>query len=208
MALTCLGCGDYAREILSDGKLVCVACGRPSTVTPQPVLVVTGAAGSGKSTVCAGLASSPNVLALDGDVLAAGAAAASEGRRDYPAFWRYLLDIAREVHNNGVAPLYCCICLPEQVLEGADLSRFTAVHFLALTCDEEILRRRILQRAGGEASVNNLEFHLDFNRRLARTAVPSPHTFTSLSTSELTTAQTIDQAGQWAADALLGSQQA
>ncbi|WP_306744348.1 hypothetical protein [Saccharothrix yanglingensis] len=63
--------------------------------TPTPV--VTGAAAAGKSTVRRTLARDPGSLALDGDVMAAGAAAVSGGRADYPAFRRSLPDIAGEV---------------------------------------------------------------------------------------------------------------
>ena len=105
----------------------------------MPVLVVTGAAGTGKSTVCTGLAGLDGLLALDGDVLAHGAASVADGRSDYEAFWSYLLQISREVHCNGLVPAFACVCLPDQVLGSAEMSRVSAVHFLALGCQESDL---------------------------------------------------------------------
>lgn len=198
MALTCTSCGSYSREVRGREGLQCRTCGHPSAVAPRPILVVTGAAASGKSTICAGLAGVPGLLALDGDVLAGGAAAVADGRKDYAGFWRFLLDLGREIHLNGLAPVYCCISLPSQVLEGADLARFTAVHFLALRCDEDDLSSRILTRRGGEASAANLDFHLDFNRRLPQVVVPAPHTLTALNTSGVTVHETVDLAARWA----------
>jgi hypothetical protein len=142
---------------------------------------------------------------LDGDVLAAGASAVAEGRRDYPAFWRYLLDVGREVHLNGLVPVYCCICLPEQVLDGSNLDRVSAVHFPVLLCDEDDLRARILDRVGGQASVANLSFHLQFNRDLERVTVPAPHSLTALTTSGQSPAQTVDHAARWARTVLGGA---
>jgi hypothetical protein len=105
-----------------------------------PLLVVTGAAAAGKSTVCASLAGRPGMLSLDGDVLAGGAAAVSDGRRDYPAFWRYLLEVAREIAANGLCTAYCGVCLPEQVLANAETGYFAGVHFLALVSGETTVR--------------------------------------------------------------------
>ena len=96
---------------------------------PHAVLVVTGAAGAGKSTVGTALAAEPGLLVLDGDVLASGASAVAGGARDYAGFWRYLLAIAAEVHRNGLVPVFACICLPDQVIGAGPEG---PVHFLAL----------------------------------------------------------------------------
>lgn len=52
--------------------------GRPDAAC-RPVLVVTGAAAAGKSTLGAALAADARLLVLDGDVLAGGAAAVADG---------------------------------------------------------------------------------------------------------------------------------
>ena len=64
------------------------------------LLVITGAAATGKSTIGDHLRARPDLLVLDGDVLGRGAAATASGRRDYVAFWRFVLSIAREVRGN------------------------------------------------------------------------------------------------------------
>jgi gluconate kinase len=163
---------------------------------------VTGAAASGKSTVCASLASSPGLLALDGDVLASGAAAVTGGRHDYPAFWRYLLDLAREVGDNGLATVYCCVCLPHQVLDNAGTSHFTGVHFLALVSDDGTVRDRVSRRRGADSAVTRLDVHVDINRKLREATVPSPHTITRLDTTVLRPDGTIAAARSWAAGIL------
>jgi hypothetical protein len=183
--------------------MVCPHCGHSSVAPRLPVLVVTGAAASGKSTIGAALAELPDLLALDGDVLASGAAAVSGGRRDYPAFWRYLLHVAEEVHNNGLVPAYCCICLPDQVLGTPAVRGFSGVHFLALVCGEDELRRRILTRVGTDTSPANIDFHLAFNRELSHVTVEAPHSLTIVDTTGRTARQTVDVACRWAADELV-----
>ena len=66
-----------------------------------PLLVVTGAAATGKSTIGDHLRARPDLFVIDGDVLGRGAAAMAEGRRDYVAFWRYVLSLCREVRSTG-----------------------------------------------------------------------------------------------------------
>jgi hypothetical protein len=160
----------------------------------RKVLIVTGAAAAGKSTVCIALAADPRLLALDGDVLARGAAAVADGARDYEAFWRYLLCIAAEVHRNAVVPVFAGICLPSQVVvgRGPDVD----VHFLALVSNDATVRRRIAFREGPNGSIDQ-DFHAAFDAQLRDSAVPPPHTFTLLDTTELTPAQTVAASEEW-----------
>jgi hypothetical protein len=189
--LTCPGCGHYRREVAG----ACAHCGTP--VPPGgPLLVVTGAAAAGKSTVCAALARLPGMLALDGDVLAAGAAAVADGRRDYAAFWAYLLELAREVQDNGLIPAYACVCLPEQVLANPAVGHFAAVHFLVLTCDG--VAERIAGRRGAPSAVARTAVHVELDAVLRRAVVPAPHTLTVLDTTGSAPAGTVAAAVRWA----------
>ena len=78
-------------------------------MTGRSVLVVTGAAATGTSTVGARLRTDRGLPVIDGDVLGSGAAAVADGNRDYVAFWRYVLAIRCEVRSNGVVPVVPCI---------------------------------------------------------------------------------------------------
>ena len=97
-------------------------------VVPSMLLVITGAAAAGKSTVGAHLRRRPGLCVIDGDVLGRGAAATADGRRDYVGFWRYVMSVCGEIRSNGLIPVVPCICLPDQVLGcrgEADLFRTT-----------------------------------------------------------------------------------
>ena len=165
-----------------------------------PVLVVTGAAAAGKSTVGSALAADPRLLALDGDVLAGGAAAVADGARDYHGFWRYLLAIGGEVHRNGLIPVFACICLPGQVLGAGPAG---PVHFLALVSDADAVRCRIGHRAGGAPTVD-VGFHQSFDVTLQGCSVDPPHTLTLLSTVDRSPADTVQAARDWTAGVLGG----
>lgn len=77
--------------------------------TTSTVLVITGAAATGKSTVGDHLRQRLDLLVIDGDVLGRGAAATADGRRDYVEFWRFVLAVCREVRSNGLVPVVPCI---------------------------------------------------------------------------------------------------
>lgn len=140
------------------------------------VLVITGAAATGKSTIGDHLRGRDGLVVLDGDVLGRGAAATAYGRRDYVAFWRFALAVCREVRTSGLVPVVPCICLPEQVLAAVDDE---VVHVLALLSEPATVRRRIAARTG-TSDVPSPESHVELDRRLRDVAsVPAPHTWTT-----------------------------
>ncbi|HJQ00632.1 MAG TPA: hypothetical protein VJ851_03440 [Jatrophihabitans sp.] len=163
-----------------------------------PVLIVTGAAGAGKSTLGSALAADPRLLVLDGDVLAGGAAAVADGARDYHGFWRYLLAIGGQAHRNGLVPVFACICLPEQVLGAGPVG---PVHFLALVSDADTVRCRIVQRLDGRPTID-VGFHQSFDKTLSGCSIHPPHTLTFFNTVGRSPADTVRAGRDWAGDTL------
>jgi gluconate kinase len=148
--------------------LVCDHCGATRRFVRPPLMVIAGAAGTGKSTLCQRLAGTiPGTVVIDADVLAEDLVAVVSPNHDYPAFWRSLMRLAHEIAQNGVAVAYVGVTLPEQLVANDDLfDYFDGVHILGLVCDETDLRQRIEARAGGYASAAHVERHLDINRRI------------------------------------------
>ena len=170
--------------------------GRPDAAC-RPVLVVTGAAAAGKSTLGAALAADARLLVLDGDVLAGGAAAVADGARDYDGFWRYLLAIAEEVHRNALVPVFPCICLPDQVLGAGPRG---PVHFLALVSNADTIRGRVSRRLDSKIDLGR---HEAFDEALRGCSVESPHTLEFLDTTRQQPAETVRAGREWV-DAVLG----
>jgi predicted kinase len=137
------------------------------------LLVVTGAAGVGKSTVCARLAGTiTGAVLLDADVFAKDLISVVSPNHDYPAFWRSMMRLAHELAQNQVVVVYFSTMLPEQVVANSDMLRyFESAHFLCLTCPPDVLRLRLAGRVGsGAASAEELhariEVWLEFNGAL------------------------------------------
>ena len=166
--MACETCGGQGRLKVVGDALVCPLCGGRRAFVRPPLMVIAGAGGSGKSTLCSRLAGSiDDVVAIDADVFSKDLISVVSPNRDYPSFWRSLMQFAHEISQNGVIVAYLGVTLPEQVLANRfSMSYFSAVHFLGLVCDESDLRSRILSRAGGEAAGRRVDLHLEINRRL------------------------------------------
>jgi gluconate kinase len=162
--------------------LRCPQCHAERPFVRPPLLVVTGTAGIGKSTLCARLAGTiPGAVLLDADVFAVDLVSVVPPNQDYPAFWRSIMRLAHELAQNNVVVVYFSVMLPEQVLVNGDVvSFFDPVRFLCLTCRPDVLRARFARRGGNAVASNRIDVWLDFNGTLVAAA------------SELPTATVID----------------
>ncbi|HET6874084.1 MAG TPA: hypothetical protein VFH70_04860 [Acidimicrobiales bacterium] len=170
MPFTCEVCGGSAFPLLMPAVgevLRCPRCGAERPFVRPPLLIVTGTAGIGKSTLCARLAGTiGGALLLDADVLAEDLISVVPPNADYPAFWRSMMRLAHELAQNRLAVVYFSAMLPGQVLANGDLvGCFESVRFLCLTCPPEFLRARLTGR-DGSAAAERIEFWIDFDRTL------------------------------------------
>ncbi|MDP8960554.1 MAG: AAA family ATPase [Actinomycetota bacterium] len=162
--------------------LRCPRCADPRPFVRPPLLVVTGTAGIGKSTLCARLAGTiPRAVLLDADIHAEDLISVASPNPDYAAFWRSMMRLAHELAQNNVVVVYFSTMLPEQALANSDvLGYFDSVHFLCLTCPPDVLRARLDRRVESGADPARVEVWLDFDRALLAAA------------SEIQTATVID----------------
>ena len=158
------------------------------------LLVITGAAATGKSTIGDHLRQRPDLCVVDGDVLGRGAAATAGGQRDYVRFWRYVVSLCGEIRTNGFTPVIPCICLPDQVLAAVGDE---VVHFFGLVSEPATIRRRIAERRGVSA-VPSPESHVQLDRTLRKVTVPQPHTWERHDVAVADLAETLVVASAWA----------
>lgn len=177
MPFTCETCGRrsvFPELIPAVGEVLrCPHCGAERPFVRPPLLVVTGAAGIGKSTLCARLAGTiAAAVLLDADILAEDLVSVVSPNNDYPAFWRSMMRLGHELAQNHVVVVYFSGMLPEQLLSNRDmLGYFDSVHFLCLTCPPDTLRTRLAARDGSSVAAERIDMWLGFNEALA--AAPS-----------------------------------
>lgn len=200
MPRSCRACGGgVLRWLVDDDELVCPHCWATG---PQrhTMLVVTGAAATGKSTVATHLF---GVVAgatfLDGDVIAEGASAVHGDRRDFGVFWGYVLRLGHEIAANGSTPVICGIGLPKQVEANAERGWFRTVEYLALVCEPDELERRIVQRRSAGDEVERIAFHLKLNATIQQLAGERPD-MEQLDVTHLDVVGTVERARAWIAE--------
>lgn len=128
-----------------------------------------GPAGAGKSTVLRELLGTiDEIVALESDVL---------WREEYGSaheeFRRTWLRLASQIARSGrpVAIFGAGFAVPHNVEPLPERADFGAVHYLALTCDDDVLAARIRRRKPPRCTDDaHVAEHVDFNRWLRQNA--------------------------------------
>lgn len=143
-------CGEYGidRWIDPDGPVaICKNCDHALPIQYLPLLIVGGASGVGKSTVCRALAGEVDgVVCIDVDMLWDGAFSEIESSFEYNA---YYLRLAVMIAQSGL-PIVLFgtdVGQPGIVEETVEQRYFSSIHYLALTCDPEIQEERLHERS-------------------------------------------------------------
>lgn len=134
----CARCGEWNEEIVVsvEGAAICSHCGYRRSFLRLPLFQVTGASGSGKSGACRGLpAALPECVVLDQDITLSGLPW-EEHRRNW-------LRVAVNIHQGGHSVVFVATQLPQHYEQLPERVWFSAIHYLALVCDEDTLAERL-----------------------------------------------------------------
>ena len=170
----CQACDDPHLMTPNGGIARCPACGGvdPNAVT-RPLFVVTGASGSGKTTIFPELLGRMAGLCAVFDVdwlIDPLSRAARDGEVDWPSFRDAWLHVAHGVAQNGLATLLLGPFIPEhlEILPGR---RWVGeIHYLVLDCPDDLRRQRIEARPRWRA--RDIDEQTDFARWLRENLVP------------------------------------
>lgn len=146
----CYNCGEYRADKVIDPRgpyAICPACGHPHPFRRLPLLIVSGASGAGKSTVLRRLLGRvEGAVLLEGDILwRPEFDRPEEGYRDFFETW---LRVAKNISQAGrpVALFNAGLGVPENVEGCVERRYFGEVHYLALVCEDGVLRQRLRAR--------------------------------------------------------------
>jgi hypothetical protein len=166
----CPHCGSYRADKTIDPSgpyAVCPECGHKQPFLYLPLLVIGGASGAGKSSVCNFLLGKfQDAILLDSDILWRPEFNTPEDH--YHAFFDLWLRMCKNIAQSGrpVALFGAGMGVPANLEGLVERRYFSAIHYLALVCDDEELARRLRARSawrnsGGESWV---ESQIAFNR--------------------------------------------
>ena len=150
MLNVCVACGTYRvdKTIDPDGPYaICPDCGHRHVFQYQPLWVVSGASGTGKSTVCNHLVGQfKDAVLLDSDILWQDVFNDPENNyRDYFETW---LRMCKNIAQSGrpVVLFGAGMGVPENLENCIERRYISKIHYLALVCSDDVLVERLQSR--------------------------------------------------------------
>ena len=145
MFFVCQNCGEWSTDRpVIDGAVEC-GCGHRRPIVLLPMFFLTGASGTGKTTVGNELLGSlDDPVVLDADVLWAPEMDTPEdGYARLRSTW---LRLGSNIHQAGRSTLLIGAGVPEQYDGRPERAYVGQMHWMALVCDDDVLESRLRAR--------------------------------------------------------------
>ena len=203
----CHNCGLYRSDKVIDPAgpfAICPECGHKHPFRMLPLLLVSGASGAGKSSVCQTLLGKmENAVLLDGDIIwRAEFNTPDDNYRDYFETW---LRLAKNISQSGrpVVSFGAGMGVPANIEPCIERRYFSTIHYLALICDDEVLAQRLKARPAWRGSseeafvARQMQFNRWFKEKGNRYA-------SLIDTTSLTLETTAEQVQSWILEKING----
>ncbi len=197
----CPNCGEYSVEKSIDVSgpfAVCPHCRYAHPFLQQPLFIISGASGTGKTTVGLALASIlKECVVMESDILWGMVPATPEDNyRSYRNLW---LRVAKNIGQAGRPVVLCGTALPEQFEDCPERRYFSTLYYLAMVCDDDLLAER-LQRRPVWRQTHSTAFQenmVQFNRWLKANAHITRPPMTLCDTSHRHIDETVTYVAKW-----------
>jgi len=202
----CPQCGEYVVEKIIDPSgpyAICPLCHYAHPFLQQPLFIITGPSGAGKTAVCLELVSLlKECVVLDADILWGALFPTSEN--GYLDYRNLCLRVAKNVGQAGRPVILGGTALPEQFEACAERRYFSTLHYLALVCDDASLRARLKARPAwrGSGSDDVVEDMVRLNRWYKEHATTTNPPITLYDSSHRSIRETAQEVAQWVRERL------
>ncbi len=202
MLNVCLNCGRYRADKIIDPLgpyAICPECGHKHSFTWFPLLLVSGASGVGKSSVCRALIGKTNAVLLDSDILWRPEFDKPETKyREYFEIW---LRVCKNVAQSGkpVVLFGAGMGVPENMEPCVERRYFSALHYMALICEPETLIERLRKKPKWRTKVDPvfLEEHIKFNQWFKENALKTTPPIDLIETTGISLQKTTHRVANW-----------
>lgn len=178
----------------------CTECGKTIPANIFPLLVVTGASGSGKTAIVPRLRGNlSDCVVFDKDLL--------WGRcGDWNQFYNNWLRIAYTIAQGGRFTLIAGIIMPWDFDTCEDRNLIGTIHYLNLHCSDDVREQRLRARPSWRQSTNDwfIEEHKRVARQLLEIGASVDPPMQIIDTTHLSVAKTAAAAVRWAKTVLKG----
>jgi DNA-directed RNA polymerase subunit RPC12/RpoP len=197
----CTACGlsHVTPEFDAAGYLVCQSCGHRRPFRRLPLMLVGGPAGAGKSTVGALLLGVvTEALIVESDPLwRREFNTPQDGYASYTSMW-LLLSAHLSQSGRPVALFGAGFAVPHNFAALPECGYFSALHFLGLVCDDDVLTERLRRRPRWRNTTAELiAEHIEFNHWLKRHAAETDPPVTLIDTTRAAPAETAAAVAAW-----------
>ena len=169
MVNICYNCGEYRADKGIDSTkqvAICPLCGFEHPIKFLPLMVVTGACGAGKSTVCQTILGKLNeVVILEGDLLWRDEFKKPES--NYQDFYETWLRLSKSISQSGrPVVMFNAGGVPQNIEPLVERRYFSQVCYLALVCNDTLLEKRLSKRPAWRGSGTDayIDEHVRFNQ--------------------------------------------
>jgi adenylate kinase len=194
----CPNCGEYRVDklVLPEGPYaVCPVCEYRHRFVRLPLFIVTGASGTGKTTTClTAAACTKDFVLMESDILY------SDEIKDLERYREMWLRVCKNISQAGKSVILCGSCIPSQFESRVERRYFSAIHYLAMVCDDEALAFRLRSRPAWRRCSDDeyIARHVEFNRWLKENASTTEPPMTLLDTTEITVDESVARLLHWA----------
>jgi hypothetical protein len=202
----CFNCGEYRVDKLIDPTgpyAICPICDYKHVFARLPLLIVSGASGSGKTAVCQALLGNlSSVVLLDMDIL--WRPEFNTPGTNYRDFFETWLRMCKNIGQSGrpVVLFGAGVGVPENMEPCIERRYFSNLHYLALTCDNDVLSERLRNRPAWRKSSDEafVEQQIKFNQWFKENASSITPGIDLLDTTHAPIEQTTKQVIRWIHD--------
>jgi hypothetical protein len=178
---------------------ICPACQHRHSFRQLPLLIVCGPSTSGKSTVCQQLIGTvEEAVLLDSDIL--WRHEFNKPDDHYRDFFETWLRMGINIGQSGrPLVLFGSGLIPDNIEPCTERRYFAEVYYLALTCDDETLEKRLKQRPLWR-QCHDEQFvaeQIKFNRWIRAQSGKTAARITLLDTTHEPIHSTVEQVGRW-----------
>ena len=199
----CFNCGQHRADKTIDLEgpyAICPECGHKHPFLRSPLMVISGASGSGKTTICYQLLGKvEDAILLDSDIL--WRAEFNQPETKYRDFFETWLRVAKNISQSGrpVVIFGAGLGVPQNIEPCVERRYFSEVYYLALVCSEDILEKRLRDRPEWRQSGNTdfIKANIGLNNWFKSRGSDQKPVIDLLDTTEATVQETAIQVASW-----------
>jgi adenylate kinase family enzyme len=203
MVNVCPECGIYRADKIVDMKksvIICPECGGQIPFIFSPLFIISGASGSGKSTVCNNFVGKiDEVIVLDCDILWQEEFNCPEN--NFNKFNETWLRLSKNISQSGrpVVLFGAGIGIPENIESCIERRYFSNIFYLSLICSDGVLKNRLEERPQWRQSQNKefIESQIKYNNWLKKYDSKTGQKIVLIDTTEKTIEETTQRIKRW-----------